>query len=274
VQENLDGMQRAGLELSEAPTYFVHHRLDPAVPVTVGALCRSRDRVGRVYPMIVFVRVDPAWIASRFPGVSVGYGLFLRGAARILGDLARADAQLLGAWTKQLRPPSAQELGAADGVCRQSLDGIAAGSVHTRLFGDPSRGLRYHAFKTVIDACDVTRAGAGRVPITLDIPLGADVDLFALLELCRRRLYGSGVVPTMVWREDADPRAMVALGPAHGAMLRYLARPSEQASALWPVVTDRYDVIAQSAQALHPHHRQALDRFDLSLEVLLGALSR
>lgn len=274
VQESLDAMHRAGVELPATPTYFVHHRLDPSVPVTVGAMCASRDRVGRVYPMIVFVRVDPAWIGSRFPGVSVGYGLFLRGAARILEDLGRADAQLLAAWARQLRPPSAQELAAADAVCRQSLDGIASGSVHARLFGDPALGRRYHAFKTAVDACDTARAMTSRVPITLDCPLRADVDLFTWLELTRRRLYGTGLVPTVVWREDADPRAMISLGPAHPAMLKYLARPSEPASALWPVLTDRPEVVAQSAQALAPHHRQALDRYDLSLEVLLGVLSR
>ena len=64
VQENLESMQRTGLEFPQAPTFFMHHRMDPATPVTVGALCRSHDRVGRVYPMVVFARVEPAWIAS------------------------------------------------------------------------------------------------------------------------------------------------------------------------------------------------------------------
>lgn len=274
VQESLDAMQRVGVELPPGPTFFMHHRLDPSMPVTVGAMCPSRDRVGRVYPMIVFVRVDPAWVGSRFPGVAVGYGHFLRGAARILGDLARADAQLLSAWAKQLRAPTAQELAAADQVCRQSLDGIPAASVHARLFGDPSLGLRYHAFRTAIEACDAARSMASRVPITLDCPLRADVDLFTWLELTRRRLYGSGLVPTVVWREEADPRAMISLGPAHPSMLKFLARPAEPANALWPLRTDRPDVVAQSAAALAPHHRQALDRFDLSLEVLLSVLSR
>lgn len=274
AQENLDALQRAGIELPTTPVYFLYHRLDPTQPVTVGAMCRSQDRVGRVYPMMVFARVEPAWIAPRFPGVFVGYGLFLRAAARILADLGRADAQLLGAWVKQLRSPAPQELQAADGVCRQCLDGFSAGAVLSRLFGDPSRGVRYHALKTVIDACDRTRAAPSRVPINLVTPLGSDLDFFVILELCRRRLFGSGVVPTLLWQEEPAPRALISLGHGHGAMLRMLLNPGESTASLWPLVTDRGDVIAQSAEALAPHHRQALDHYDLSIEALLGVMSR
>lgn len=273
VQENLESMQRTGLEFPQAPTFFVHHRMDPATPVTVGAICRSHDRVGRVYPMVVFARVEPAWIAPRFPGVGVAYGLFLRAAARLLGDLPRADAQLLAAWAKQLRAPNAQELSAADAVCRQTLDAAPAGAALTGLFGDPARPLRYHGLKTVIDACDAARARPSRVPISLEFALSADLDLFAVLELCRRRLFGSGIVPTMVWRED-EARAVVSLGAAHGSMMRFLLNPAETSSALWPLVTTRDDVLAQSAQALAPHHRQVLDRYDLPLETLLAVMSR
>lgn len=274
LQESLESLARAGLELPTGITCFVHHRLDPSMPVIVGAMCPSRDRVGRVYPLTVFVRVDPAWIASRFPGVAVAYGLFLRDATRILHDLGRADGQLLGAWARQLRGPNAHELAAADGVCRQSLDGIASGSVLSRLFGDPARGLRYHAFRTALEACDATRARASRTPISLACPIGADVDLFTWLELARRRLHGSGIVPTVVWREDAEAQAIVTLGPAAPTMLRHLAQPTETASALWPLRAERAESVVQSAAALAPHHRAALDRFDLPLEILLGTLSR
>lgn len=273
VQENLESLQRTGMEFPAEPTYFLHHRLDPTVPVTIGAMCRSQDRVGRAYPMVVFARIQPAWIAPRFPGVFVGYGHFLRAAARLLGDLPRADGQLVGAWARQLRVPGPHELGAADGVCRQSLDGTAAGTVLARLFGDPARGLRYHGLKTVVEACDAARAGPSRVPITLEFPLQADLDFFSVLELCRRRLFGSGIVPTMVWREDVAPRAVVSLGPAHASMMRFLITPDEGSNALWPLMTSRADVVARSAQSLAPHHRQVLDRFDLPLETLLAVMS-
>lgn len=274
VQECLEGLQRAGMEVPAEPTYFLHHRLDPAVPVTVGAMCRSQDKVGRAYPMVVFARVQPAWLAPRFPGIFVGYGHFLRSAARLLGDLPRADGQLLSAWARQLRVPNPHELNAADNVCRQCLDATPSGAVLTSLFGDPARGQRYHALKTVIDACDSARAGAARVPITLEFAPQADLDFFAVLELCRRRLFGSGLVPSMVWREESAPRAVVALGPAHASMLKFLVNPTESSNALWPLGSDREEVISRSAQALAPHHRQVLDRFDLPLETLLAVMSR
>ena len=112
-----------------------------------------------------------------------------------------------------------------------------------RVFADAPHGSHYYAFKTALDACDTTRSRPPRVPITLDCPITSDVDLFAWLELCRRRLLGVPVLPTFVWREATAPRLLVSLGPAQGSMLKYLVRPEDQATQRWSLLTARSDAI-------------------------------
>lgn len=273
VQESLDGLQRAGAEMPAEPVYFLHQGGGAGAPGLAGVMLRSRDRVGREYPLVVFARVDPALLATSFPLVPTGYSLFLRDAARLAADIDRADAALLAARARSLRAPSPADIAQAGGVCQHVLQRFAAGELFQRLFADAPPGRHYYAFKTALDACDATRARPPRVPITLDCPVASDVDLFAWLDLCRRRLLGAPVTPTCVWREGASPRALVSLGPAHGALLRYLVRPEDQATQLWPLVTSRPDAIELARQGVAAHHRQALDTGAAPLEALLSALS-
>lgn len=276
VQEGLDALQRAGLSLPRRPVFFIHHGSPHgAFAPTVGVLAPSHDSAGRVYPLIVFARADVQWMAGRFSAAPTAYGVFLRDAAQVVSMATRADGPTLAAHARALRLPSPSDLAAVDGVCRHALDAVAAGTVHARLFGDPSQGLRYYAVRTALDAADAARNRTARGVVTLDLPLGGDVDLFVWLELLRRRLAGASFLPSVVWIEESPtPRALASMGAAPPPMLRWLAQPDPSAMALWPVTTQRPEAIHQAWQSLAPHHRQALDAFDIPLETLLATLAR
>lgn len=276
VQEGLDALHRAGLSLPQHPVYFLHFTTSPQqIAPTLGVLYPSHDSAGRVYPLVIFSRTDLQWMASRFSAAPTAYGIFLRDAAQLASMASRLDGPALTAQASRLRLPSPSDLATVDGVCRHVLDQTASSTVHLRLFGPPTAGLRYYAFRTVIDAADGARNRTARNTVTLDLPLGGDVDLFVWLELLRRRLSGVNFLPSVVWVEESPaPRALVSLGAASGTMLRWLTRPDPSAMALWPATTQRPEAIHQAWQALAPHHRQALDVFDISLETLVSTLSR
>jgi type VI secretion system protein ImpM len=274
VQESLEALQRGGVELPQEPVYFLYHGANAALPGVAGVLVPSRDSVGRQYPLIVFARVEPGFLATRFSGVPTGYDLFLHDAARMLESVERLDAPSIAARARALRVPSPHELAQVDVVCNHVLQTTAAGDVQWRLFGDPNGAKQYYAFKTAIEACDTTRTRPPRVPITLDCPVASDVDLFLWLEVARRRLYGSPVVPSFVWTEGASPRLLLTLGAATGTSLRFMAKPSDTANQLWPLVTTRADMIEQSRQTIAPHWKQALDTAQIPLEFLLSTLAR
>lgn len=161
VQEALETLGRMGVPFPTEPLYFLHHGGHPSLPATIGAMVASHDRVGRVYPMTVFARVDPAWLATRWSGAPLGYGLFLRDATRILRDLSRTDAQLLTAWTRNLRLPSPQDLAQVDVVCMHALQTFSAAQVLPRMTGDPQAATCWYALKTAVDACDSARVQPG-----------------------------------------------------------------------------------------------------------------
>jgi len=276
VQECLEALSRASLELPPDPVFFCHQAPHPSLPALLGAMVPSQDQVGRRYPMLVFVRVDAAAAASRFPALHLAYGHFLLDVARILGDLGRADASLLAAWSRSLRLPSAAVLAHTDYVCRHVLDQSTLADLVGRVFAQDAQpmGAVGYALKTTMDACDATRGRPPKVPITLDCPIASDLDIFTWLELARRRLYGTTVRPSFVWREGADPRLLLALGPGPGTMLRQLVRQGDPAANLWPLTTQRPDALGPAWAGLGPHHRQALEVPALPLEHLLATFSR
>lgn len=271
VQEALETLGRMGVPFPTEPLYFLHHGGHPSLPATIGAMVASHDRVGRVYPMTVFARVDPAWLATRWSGAPLGYGLFLRDATRILRDLGRADAQLLTAWTRNLRLPSPQDLAQVDVVCMHALQTFSAAQVLPRMTGDPQAATCWYALKTAVDACDSARVRPGRPPIVLDGTLTGDLDLFAWLELLRRRLQGA-FVPTVLWTESAPARMLVCMGAPSGSVLRYLVNPDDAAAQHWPLWTRRPEAVAQARQSLSPAHQAAIAQWNSPLEALLSAL--
>lgn len=274
VQESLDALQRAGAEIPPEPVYFFHQGTAPQGPSLVGVMHRSRDRVGRVYPVVVFARVDPAVLAASVALVPTAWSLFLQDAARLAYDLERADAALLAARARSLRIPSPNDLQSALQVGSQVLQRTPMGEVLQRLFVDASAGRHYYAVKTCLDACDATRSRPPRAPIVLDCPIASDVDQFAWIELCRRRLLGTPVLPTFVWVEGAAPRLLLSLGAATGAVLRFLARPEDASTQRWPLLTTRPDAIELARSGLAPHHRQAVEAGGAPLDAVLSALAR
>lgn len=271
IQESLEALSRVGAEPPSEPVYFMHQGTGHGV--LIGVMLRSGDRVGRVYPLTVFARVDPSTLGGAFSGFPTAYSVFLQDAARLALDLDRVDASLLAVRARALRVPSPAEVAQAGMVCQHVLNVTPAGEIARRLFGETLPGSHVYAFKTVVDACDTTRARPPRVPITLDCPIASDVDLFTWLELCRRRLMGTGLLPTCVWREQGASRMLVSLGAAQGSMMRYLVQSDAQATQLWPLVTARPEAIEAALHNLAPHHRQALEAPAVPLETLLSTLA-
>ncbi len=276
LQQALEALQRTSADLQPEPAYFVFRPPTAAALTAVGVLVASRDRVGRQYPLAIYARVDSAAVAHRLSSVPLMFSLFLEDATGVLAGASRIDAAALTTQLRTLRYPFAAETTQSDALCRHTLDAAPTADIHRRLFGEAMEFRHYFAFKTFIEACDTARAfpsGPGRPAITLDCPLPSDVELFTWLELARRRLFGSAVVPSYIWREGPSPRLLLALGALPPAVFRYLARPTDTAPQLWPLTTTRADAIEQSAQALAEPYRRALDTPG-PLEALLTALAR
>jgi type VI secretion system protein ImpM len=273
VQESLEALQRTASEFPTDPVYFVFNPPIQNAHTLIGVMLRSADSVGRVYPLVIFVRIDPAALGGAYSGFPTAYSRFLSDAARLHGELARTDATLLAQKVRSLRVPSQADITLAGTVCQHVLTTSLGSDLIVRLFSDASLGKQYYAFKTVLDACDTTRTRPPRVPIVLDCPIAGDIDLFVWLELCRRRLQNTPIRPGFIWRERGVGRLLVTLGYSHGSVVRLLVHPEEQPTQLWPLHTTRQDAIELARQGIAPHHRQCLDAPTIPFETLLATLA-
>jgi type VI secretion system ImpM family protein len=273
VQESLEALQRTASEFPSDPVYFVFCPPLQNAHTLIGVMLRSSDSVGRMYPLVIFVRVDPVALGGAYSGFPTAYSRFLSDAARLHGELPRTDAALLAQKVRSLRVPSPAEITQAGAVCQHVLTTFFCSDLIVRLFSDASLGKQYYAFKTVLDACDTTRMRPPRTPIVLDCPIGGDVDLFVWLELCRRRLQNTPIRPGFVWCERDTGRLLVTLGYSHGSVVRMLVHPEETPTQLWPLLTTRQDAIELARQGIAPHHRQCLDTPTVSFETLLATLA-
>lgn len=275
VQEGLEALSRAGSSLSEDPTYFVfkaHGQNDCAV----GVMAPSSDRVGRKYPLVVFAEVNASALAALFPAIPVAFARFFAEGANIVQAAAQWDPARLPEQAQALNAHAVLDVDAAIAVCQRTLNTPAGGEeMQRRLFGPPTSGLHYYAFKTVLDACGPARGAPPAKPgVTLSCPIASDVDLFAWLDLSRRALQWRDSIPSFVWSEGETPKLLLSVGPSPAALLSYLVKPSSSAAKLWPVTTSSPEAIATARAGLPDAVRATLDAPGLPLENMLGALAR
>ena len=271
LQEGIDAGRRAGTGLPAEPLYFLF-RTQGLREALIGALVPSGDSVGRTFPLAVYGFVDGSTLAERFSLVPAACANFLAAAVDLLGDAARLTAADLGARLAQLPTPTAEDSVAAEDMRRAVLNGARAGDLAERLFPGVPAGRAYYAFRTFASACEAVRGrDTDRPGVTLDCVVRSPVDRLVWLELGRRLLGWREMPPSLLWA-DSPPRLLLSLGPAPSSLLLYLTKPDHGGAKLWPVATDRPEAIEEARQALRPAQRQALERPELSLEMLISAL--
>ncbi|MSP25317.1 MAG: type VI secretion system-associated protein TagF [Myxococcales bacterium] len=273
LQEGLESMRRADVALPAQPA-GVLFRAAGLREVLAGVIVPSVDSVGRIFPLTAFALFDGAAIAEHYALVPVACARFLASAAQLLGEAATLTSGELTARLTTLPLPGAHDFSAADELVRSTLNAQLAADLQQRLFPAPPEGRRHYAFRTFLSACEPARGQAAQRPgVTLDCPVGCDLDRVVWLELARRLLRWHDAPPTMLWTDGLAPRLLLSLGPAPSMMLHYYAQPSHGSAKLWPVATDRPEAAEQARRALRATHLEAIDATGLSLNALLTALS-
>jgi type VI secretion system protein ImpM len=265
----VETVRQDGGRLPEVPTAFL---LSPPESgrAFVGAFAPSTDAVGRSFPLVVFIDVETADLATRLPAVPLLFKSFLD------------DAALLVA----LPPPS------AEGVAAR-LETIAVGgpldpqrSMLSALGSDPigplltalggSAGALGYALRTFASACDLAvKAGPGATTgvITVDAPAPTPMVRQFWLELAARRLHWRDAVPSLLWAEAPNSRLLITLGAPSPAGLSYLANPRHRAQRFWPLRTEVSSAIDQAMNALAPEQRRHVEDPRASLGDLLAAFA-
>ncbi len=269
LEEAQEGLYRTGAALPDLPVCFLYAS-GGAKNAVVGALVPSRDSVGRVFPLAIFVPVDAVGLARRFARLPLAYAGFLGEVARLLGEASTLSAAELTARVRALSAPGAPEWDFAEGMAQLLLDRAADGLLASVSTGE---GGAAYGFRTFLSACATDRAEPpARTRVVLECPLAGEGPA-PWLDLATRALAWRQQPPAFLWTEAAPPRLLLSLGAPPPALLSHLARPDSRLSVVWPLRTAQVVAQQAAAQALSAAQREALSSPEWSISRVFSALT-
>ncbi len=272
-EEGVATLHRAGVKLSGEPVRFVY-RIPSSPKLLVGVFTPSVDKVGRQFPLAIFVTAQAKEAAAQYQLLPAGYRGFLDAAAALLAEAPRLDGRQLAERLPILPLPAASQLTGSETLLRRSAVVEQARGFSERLFGELALGFHYYAYWIFQSACTPVRAKEPpKANVALDCPATQEVDVFAWLDLSRRLLRWPAP-PPFFWREGPAGQVLVSVGPAMGSLFAYLSDPTRNTNKVWPLKTTVPAAVSSARQALGPAQLAAIDRAGASLEELIEMLSR
>jgi hypothetical protein len=171
-----------------------------------------------------------------------------------------------------LRSPGELELGHAQEEQRRNLAASQDGRLQTLFDGCGVAGSHFYGLRTFLSACDAERRSEpGRMGLALDCPLltSPEVGPTLWLELLVRRL-PRWTALALLWTSE---RLLVGFGTLSGPWLSFLARADHPSMKRWPLSTQLTSAVEAAKSSLATAARAALERRELPLGELLGALA-
>jgi type VI secretion system protein ImpM len=275
LEREVDGLAARGIPLPSATVHFLYR--DPAgTGACLGALLRSRDKVGRKFPFCIFTYMDVRATSQRYPSLPAAYAPFIDGAVSLLQRLEPLTADDVVSQATALPLPRPDELEAAHLWSHQALEHTGGQTLLEALFGPLDQGVRFHGLHMLLTACaQVHGADPGSASIILECPASDDVQLTFWLRLCQQRLGWGQAPPGLFWSgsDSSDSRLLITLGAPTPGVLGFLAQPDAVAERLWPMRTTSASSIAAGRQALGPTQRAVLDPPAPTAAAILAALA-
>jgi type VI secretion system protein ImpM len=271
LQAGFESVIRVNAALPATPTPFVLS-LGANRNSLVGALVPSKDRVGREFPLAVFVPVESSLLATRFPLVPFSFSRFICSVGALLAETATISAAKLQAELARLPLPAPSDWSFAEEQRRLQLDTSSANLM--KQFSEPEANGLHYAARTFLMACSAERGQEpAKARVVLDCPIVTDGPL-PWLEFAARILGWKAQPPSFMWTEAEPRRLLLALGPIPAAALGYLSRPDRPVAVFWPLKTTQKAAMDAAREALSEEQRRTLEDGQSSLETLFTSLAR
>jgi len=267
LEEGTAACYQASARLPPVPAAFLYRPAGERRAV-LGALRGSGDKVGRHFPLTLFVTLEGPELAQAWPSLPAAYAPLLAGMAEVLAEAETVTAAQLADRARALAAPAGDLLAAAAAQAGRELDPAPLGQAAPLLGGEA--GPRHYALYTLRTACAPLRAREpARAEVLLDCPAPSDADRYLWLSLARQGL-GGAVIPSFAWRGGG--RLLLSLGPFPPAALPSLAEPPRDGSKVWPLSTAQEAARAAAGKALGPTAAQ-VDRPGITVGELIAALA-
>ncbi|WP_342374363.1 type VI secretion system-associated protein TagF [Myxococcus stipitatus] len=271
LEESHEAVRRANTQLSSLPTGFVF-TVPGGRQVLVGTLATSTDKVGRVFPLAVYVVIDAAGAAEHFASLPDSFRPFLAAGSQLLADAATLSVSDLEARVSGLAAVSSGDSMGAEAQKRRVLGSPVAPLVQQFQADGAPAGAQYYAFNTFVKACQAEQGKEPSKPgVTLECPFPEALGPYGWLELARRQLRWRTLPPAMFWHLGPAPRLFLSIGTPGPAVLMHLAKPGHSSMKVWPLHTKQASAIESARNALSPPRRQALEDPSTTVEAFLSA---
>jgi type VI secretion system protein ImpM len=271
LEEGHEAVRRANLTLPAEPICFVYTAAGGRQAL-VGMMAPSSDKVGRQFPLCVYVPIDLGPVAGNAGTLQGSHEAFFAEARKLLADAATLSADDLAKRVDALGAHASGDSAAADTYRRRALAAPASSMVGLFTGDGAAPGAQYYAFRTFMMACAAERGKEPAKPgVTLDCPLAEATGMYPWVEMARRMLQWRGMTPALFWHMGPNPRLLVSLGPPSSTLLLHLAKADHSSMKLWPLRTKATSAIETAKQALNSKQRQALDDASSTAESIVLA---
>ena len=263
LEDGHEALKAGGTALPTGATAFLFSTPGQK-QVLLGALGPSRDKVGRAFPLTVFVETELP--ASRLPEAPDAFAAFLSATASVLEQAERLDAATLAERLRTL--PAAAETMQAQSERQSRLQQPNGGALRLLFQGRGAPDGHLYALRTLLSAAAAGRTPGAASSPTLDCPLSPQLGPWPWLELCARG--GPAAPPTLLWTRE---RLLVAWGAPPSLMLPFLARGDHPSPKRWPLSTSHAPAVEAARKALGEPALAALGRDDSTWEQLFKAVA-
>ncbi|MBN1208010.1 MAG: type VI secretion system-associated protein TagF [Myxococcaceae bacterium] len=273
LEEGHEAVRRANLTLPAEPICFVF-TAPGGRQALVGMMAPSTDKVGRHFPLTVYVPVDVGPVSGNSPTLHGSHQAFYAGARQLLADAAKLSADELGKRVEALGAHASGDSAAAE-TYRRRVQAMPASTLVKQFIGNGAApDAQYYAFRTFLMACAAERGKEAAKPgVTLDCPFPEEMGPFPWVEMARRLLVWRASSPALFWHFGPNPRLLVSLGPPPSSLLMHLARPDHSSMKVWPLRTKAANAIQTAKGSLNVVQRRALDEESSTAEALILAFS-
>jgi len=257
-----DSVERSQGEVPTSPVRFLFTQGEVTL---LGAWQKSRDEIGRTFPLVAFFQVSEELTGLRWSLLPAFFDAFLTQIETVLaGQLQQTPEDALAA-VRAVTAPHPSELVKAIFDAQAYLAQEPSSAFAHRVFGAEAPLPMPYALFTLREAC----ARATARP-TLDLPLRHPHDTFVWLELLDAlATEASQSAPAFVWTAS-EGRALASFEQPSELTCSFLLDPKHGSSARWPVSTTRVDGREALAQ-LPPAVQSALSA-DVALQSLISSL--
>ncbi|WP_321549657.1 type VI secretion system-associated protein TagF [Hyalangium rubrum] len=272
LEEGHEAVRRGNVLLPAEPIHFLFTMAGGRQGL-MGMMAPSSDKVGRIFPLAVYVPADLASLAGHTAPLLPGsHQAFFAAARQLLADAATLSADELNKRVEALGAHAEGDSGDAEDYRRKAQLAPASSLVKQFTSDGAAPGAQYYAFRTFMTACSAEKGKEPSKPgVTLDCPFSEETGPYPWVELARRLLQWRSTPPSLFWHYGPSPRLLLSLGPPASSALMHLAKLDHSSRNLWPLRTKQPNAIESAKQALSASQRRAIEDDGVTTEALLSA---